>query len=274
MKYIETIDDSAVSPVIGVILMVAITVILAAVIGTFVLGVGNAQNEPANAGVSVEKGPGESVTITVVDTGNLDALRVVGPNGGRSAPFFSGGFLQTGTKIEIREGGFAPRSIKPAVEPDGSPMDLVNGGLAEDAGPVYADILDQPNLDTDRNQLDADLTLDGKDVSINESCKVQVPRPGAIRGLDINGRSPGTDARTSLRPEIGCSLRNLQGYLIDTDVSSFGDTPIVGGSISNADAKARSLDVGSPVTYKEGEYKLVGTVDGEDQVFQTFTIEG
>lgn len=34
-------DDSAVSPVIGVILMVAITVILAAVIGAFVLGLGD-----------------------------------------------------------------------------------------------------------------------------------------------------------------------------------------------------------------------------------------
>jgi len=34
-------DEKAVSPVIGVILMVAITVILAAVIGTFVLGLGD-----------------------------------------------------------------------------------------------------------------------------------------------------------------------------------------------------------------------------------------
>ena len=34
-------DDDAVSPVIGVILMVAIIVILAAVIGTFVLGLGD-----------------------------------------------------------------------------------------------------------------------------------------------------------------------------------------------------------------------------------------
>ena len=43
-------DDDAVSPVIGVILMVAITVILAAVIGTFVLGLGNdLQNNPPNA---------------------------------------------------------------------------------------------------------------------------------------------------------------------------------------------------------------------------------
>ncbi len=34
-------EDDAVSPVIGVILMVAITVILAAVIATFVLGLGD-----------------------------------------------------------------------------------------------------------------------------------------------------------------------------------------------------------------------------------------
>ncbi|MDS0281548.1 type IV pilin N-terminal domain-containing protein [Haloarcula onubensis] len=40
-------DDDAVSPVIGVILMVAITVILAAVIATFVLGLGDAVSNNA-----------------------------------------------------------------------------------------------------------------------------------------------------------------------------------------------------------------------------------
>ena len=54
-------DDDAVSPVIGVILMVAITVILAAVIATFVLGLGDQVSNTApqasfsfdyNAGVS------------------------------------------------------------------------------------------------------------------------------------------------------------------------------------------------------------------------------
>ena len=40
-------DDNAVSPVIGVILMVAITVILAAVIATFVLGLGDSLSETA-----------------------------------------------------------------------------------------------------------------------------------------------------------------------------------------------------------------------------------
>jgi flagellin-like protein len=48
-------DDDAVSPVIGVILMVAITVILAAVIASFVLGLGNqAGTTSPQASFSVE----------------------------------------------------------------------------------------------------------------------------------------------------------------------------------------------------------------------------
>ena len=45
----ETDDSRAVSPVIGVILMVAITVILAAVIGTFVLGLGDSVDSAPQA---------------------------------------------------------------------------------------------------------------------------------------------------------------------------------------------------------------------------------
>jgi flagellin-like protein len=54
MKLIETLratvsgdEDRGVSPVIGVILMVAITVILAAVIATFVLGLGESVSQTA-----------------------------------------------------------------------------------------------------------------------------------------------------------------------------------------------------------------------------------
>jgi len=66
-------EDRAVSPVIGVILMVAITVILAAVIGTFVLGLGDQVSDNApQASFSFEfsdnsgfdGGPGDYVNIT------------------------------------------------------------------------------------------------------------------------------------------------------------------------------------------------------------------
>ena len=58
-------DDDAVSPVIGVILMVAITVILAAVIGTFVLGLGqNVQSTAPQASFSFDQKSNNDVTVT------------------------------------------------------------------------------------------------------------------------------------------------------------------------------------------------------------------
>ena len=54
-------EDRAVSPVIGVILMVAITVILAAVIGTFVLGLGENMNAAPQASLGFDGGAGEVI---------------------------------------------------------------------------------------------------------------------------------------------------------------------------------------------------------------------
>ena len=76
-------DDRAVSPVIGVILMVAITVILAAVIGTFVLGLGDSlgDSQPsAQLEVSLS-GDGGTGTINIEHVGGdtipSDDVRVV-----------------------------------------------------------------------------------------------------------------------------------------------------------------------------------------------------
>jgi len=84
-------DDDAVSPVIGVILMVAITVILAAVIGTFVLGLGDqVQSTSPQASFSfdqsttgVDKGTGSEdikdvTSVTVANDGGdqLDESRI------------------------------------------------------------------------------------------------------------------------------------------------------------------------------------------------------
>ena len=55
-------DERAVSPVIGVILMVAITVILAAVIAAFVLDLGQDTSAGPSAGVTFDD-DGENVTV-------------------------------------------------------------------------------------------------------------------------------------------------------------------------------------------------------------------
>ena len=77
-------DDRAVSPVIGVILMVAITVILAAVIGSFVLGLtDNVTDTPPNAQITFEFDTGAD-TVTLIHEGgstiDLSTVELVGPS--------------------------------------------------------------------------------------------------------------------------------------------------------------------------------------------------
>ncbi|WP_435551755.1 type IV pilin [Natrinema sp. CGMCC1.2065] len=78
-KLIGSDDQRAVSPVIGVILMVAITVILAAVIAAFVLDMGQSQSASASAGMEFENNtPNEStVQVTWIEDGRTDGTVTV-----------------------------------------------------------------------------------------------------------------------------------------------------------------------------------------------------
>jgi flagellin-like protein len=118
-------DDRAVSPVIGVILMVAITVILAAVIGTFVLGLGeNVQSTNPSASFGFDYAEGSTTNgdfsgsnsgdglLTVThesgDTLSADRISVSGSSvssaGGdlTSAGFSSGSEVSAGDSFTLR----------------------------------------------------------------------------------------------------------------------------------------------------------------------------
>ena len=70
-------DDDAVSPVIGVILMVAITVILAAVIAAFVLGLGDSDEVGPSVSFNYNYDSGdEQLTITVQSGDSFTASQV------------------------------------------------------------------------------------------------------------------------------------------------------------------------------------------------------
>ncbi|WP_372480587.1 type IV pilin [Halomicrobium sp. HM KBTZ05] len=77
-------DDDAVSPVIGVILMVAITVILAAVIASFVLGLGDQTNTTPTASFSFDydsDAPSVKITHDGGDPIQADELYIRGTGG-------------------------------------------------------------------------------------------------------------------------------------------------------------------------------------------------
>lgn len=76
-------EDDAVSPVIGVILMVAITVILAAVIASFVLGLGDqAQQTTPQASFSFDYEDGATSTDDSWSTEGSDGLLTITHDGG------------------------------------------------------------------------------------------------------------------------------------------------------------------------------------------------
>ena len=75
MKFLKDRED-AVSPVIGVILMVAITVILAAVIAAFVFGMAGSISKTKTVAATASK---SADTITVVFNGGPDQRDLAGP---------------------------------------------------------------------------------------------------------------------------------------------------------------------------------------------------
>ncbi len=87
-------DDRGVSPVIGVILMVAITVILAAVIGTFVLGLGDSLEQAPQAQLDAELTNGDDSPVQISHNGG-DSLEenniVVNIAGSEDSSVLNGG---------------------------------------------------------------------------------------------------------------------------------------------------------------------------------------
>jgi flagellin-like protein len=83
-------DEGAVSPVIGVILMVAVTVVLGAVIGAFVFGIGDKLGEPA---------PNAQINFDYDADG--DSLDIVHDGGDSITPDNTGSLAVSGSDIAI-----------------------------------------------------------------------------------------------------------------------------------------------------------------------------
>ena len=79
-KLVGPEDERAVSPVIGVILMVAITVILAAVIAAFVLDIGPGDST-LSATSDISEDDGDIVVEIASGGGNIDGIAAVNSDG-------------------------------------------------------------------------------------------------------------------------------------------------------------------------------------------------
>ncbi|MCG1002608.1 MULTISPECIES: type IV pilin [Halobacterium] len=102
---IPDFDERGVSPVIGVILMVAITVILAAVIASFVLGFGDSVSENVQAGADISENDDGTATVTWISEGNADRLNVSVPSGAEAniSGGLSGEIQQVGGTLTVQQ---------------------------------------------------------------------------------------------------------------------------------------------------------------------------
>jgi len=99
---------SAVSPVIATILMVAITVVLAAVLYVMVMGMGGEQNTTPNVALGNQKGTGNTYDVYVIsvsggtiDVANVEAVVVSGPADVTTPLPTGAGILKAGDRATI-----------------------------------------------------------------------------------------------------------------------------------------------------------------------------
>ncbi|WP_292486042.1 type IV pilin [Methanohalobium sp.] len=70
-------NNYGVSPVVGVVLLVAITVLLTVVVGVFVLDLGQNTNQSANAGIQTSEPVTNKTSITLIDSGSAVEVYVI-----------------------------------------------------------------------------------------------------------------------------------------------------------------------------------------------------
>ncbi|WP_049928675.1 type IV pilin [Halopiger goleimassiliensis] len=106
-KLVGSDDERAVSPVIGVILMVAITVILAAVIAAFVLDMGPSEPEPTAAISIDDEGTNEaSVTLESINEGDGIAVFEEGSTSNNAIVTVSGDSASLGDELTAADSTF------------------------------------------------------------------------------------------------------------------------------------------------------------------------
>jgi len=117
VKQYITDDDDAVSPVIGVILMVAITVILAAVIATFVLGLGDQVSDSSpQASFSFDYESGSPGTLTITHDGGAaikDSNLHIRSESGIDQPWGSSGSkVKAGTSTSVSDSSLSTTTVR------------------------------------------------------------------------------------------------------------------------------------------------------------------
>jgi hypothetical protein len=218
-------DAQDLRAVIGILLAgVAIATVLIGVV--IFLTTPSAPPPNPDATINTSQSP-DKVRLTMVDSGKLDSLVLVGPDGTQSSVFSSG--FQPGTEITIRRNA------------------TVHSYLENNSVRIPADGGGFMTIDTPSDVTTTQLSLQEVGLSDTE----HTPRTAYLACLyepeefELNGKSSPPNVSIPCHSPVLAQTDNIQPR---TSTEQNGDT------------------VTTPILLKEGEYYLVGILDGREDV--------
>ena len=258
-KYRDKLDEKGVSPVIGVILLVAVTVALVALATVIVFDIGSDVSDTADATVDIQE-TSTGISVDVIRNENIDELRVVSPDG--SSQTFDSDVGSSHT-IEDGEGSY---SIVATLE-DGSEETIRTITNSDDSfsgtvsynSPVEGVLVE--SYDSEGNLLvDSDLTNANGVYNVKEADELRVNGFTASYG-DVDLNTVASNEGTSV-PSI---LMNGDGSSSSPyEISTASDLQAMQEDLSANYIVVNDIDASGTVNWNNGQgFNPVGTYDDE-----------
>jgi len=259
-KYRDKLDEKGVSPVIGVILLVAVTVALVALATVIVFDIGSDVSDTADATVDIQE-TSTGISVDVIRNENIDELRVVSPDGS-SQTLDS----DVGSSHTIEDGGGSYSIV--ATLGDGSEETIrtitssadssVLSGTVSYNSPVEGVLVE--SYYSEGNLVDSDLTNANGVYNVKEADELRVNGFTASYG-DVDLNTVASNEGTSV-PSI---LMNGDGSSSSPyEISTASDLQAMQEDLSANYIVVNDIDASGTVNWNNGQgFNPVGTYDVE-----------
>jgi flagellin-like protein len=252
-KYRDKLDEKGVSPVIGVILLVAVTVALVALATVIVFDIGSEVSDTADATVDIQE-TSTGISVDVIRNENIDELRVVSPDGS-SQTLDS----DVGSSHTIEDGGGSYSIV--ATLGDGSEetirtitssADRLSGTVSYN--PPAEGVLVE-SYDSEGNLFDSDLTNANGVYTVKEADELRVNGFTASYG-DVDLNTVASNEGTSV-PSI---LMNGDGSSSSPyEISTASDLQAMQEDLSANYIVVNDIDASGTVNWNNGQgFKSIG----------------
>jgi len=257
-KYRDKLYEKGVSPVIGVILLVAVTVALVALATVIVFDIGSEVSDTADATVDIQE-TSTGISVDVIRNENIDELRVVSPDGS-SQTLDS----DVGSSHTIEDGGGSYSIV--ATLGDGSEETIRTITSSADSSVLSGTVSYNPpaegvlveSYDSEGNLVDSDLTNANGVYNVKEADELRVNGFTASYGdVDLNtvASNEGISVPSLLMNGDGSSSSPYE-------ISTASDLQAMQGDLSADYIVVNDIDASGTVNWNNGQgFNPIGDYD-------------